>query len=264
MKSVNYWIARHTGLCRILLFFGLAGFSFFAASLEYVSFISIYLIDLALWFLVGRLIATAPVKLAREAHEQLSEQCDPSPLMELMEQMITWNLPGHQHQVAQMDYAVCLRETGRYHKAAEVLDSIHIDKFPGTAPYVKYVYYHNLCDILYLLDRKEEARIWHKKAQQIYDDIPATKAKQSLTHTHDMMAAEVLYYEGNYEEALDMVSRIKLPAPRNILDAALLAAKCHIALEEPEKAREKLSYITEHGSKLHIATVANELLETLI
>ena len=59
-------------------------------------------------------------------------------------------------------------------------------------------------------------------------------------------------------------ARIKLPAPRNILDAALLAAKCHIALEEPEKAREKLSYITEHGSKLHIATVANELLETLI
>ena len=263
MKSVNYWIAKHGRLCKVILFLGLIAFSLLASASEYVSFLSVYLIDLALWLFGGRLISNAPVKLAREAHEQLSLHCDPVPLTELMEQMLTWNLPGNQHQVAQMDYAVCLRETGRYQKAAEVLQSIHIDKFPGTNPYIKYVYYQNLCDILYLLDRKDEARIWYRKSQEIYNDIPGTKTKEVLTHTHDMMDAEVLYYVGNPDLALQMVSRIKLPTPRNILDAAMLAAKCHIALDEPEKAREKLNYIAEHGNKLHIAEEASSLLETL-
>lgn len=263
MKSVFRWVARHGGLCKLILLLGLVAFSLYAARFEYVSFLSVYLIDLVLWFLLSRFIATAPAKLARESHEQLSQHCDPYPLLEQMEQMLDWNLPGIQHQVVQMDYAVALRETGHYQKAAEVLESIHIDKFPGTTPYVKYVYYHNLCDILYLLDRKEEARIWFKKSLEIYGDIPSGKARQSLTQTHDMMAAEVLYWDNEPYEALRQVAKIKLPAPRNILDAALLAAKCHLRLDEPEKAREKLRYIIEHGNKLHIVEEAKILLESI-
>ena len=264
MKSIYGWITRHTGLCKGILFFILTGFTLYTTGLPYVSFISIYLIDLALWFLGNRLIAAAPGKLARDANEQLTQHCDPYPLLELMDQMAGWNLPGYQQQVAQMDYAAALRETGRYHKALEVLESIHIDKFPGTSPYVKYIYYHNLCDVLYLLDHKDEARIWYKKSLQLYEDIPPIKVKEALSNTYDLMAAEVLHYEGNHEEALHKVSQIKLLSPRNILDAAMLAAKCHIALQQPEQAREKLQYIIEHGNRLYAVEEAKSLLETLI
>jgi tetratricopeptide (TPR) repeat protein len=263
MRSFYSWIARHGGLCRIFLFFALISFTLYASQFEYVSFISIYFIDLLIWFLVGRFLAVAPANLTRAPLEQLNQHCDPYPFLEEMERQLTWNLTGWQHQIIQIDYAVALRETGQYHKAAELLESINIDKFPGMTPNFKYIYYHNLADILYLLNRREEARIWYKKSLQIYDDIPNVKAKQPIIYTHDMMAIEVLHYEGEYAEALQKVARINCPTPRNLLDAALLAAKCHLALEEPEKAREKLQYVIDKGNRLYIVEEAKALLETI-
>jgi hypothetical protein len=263
MLSVYRWITEHSGLCRTLLFLLLGAFTLYAASFQYVSFLSIYLLDLFIWFLVGRFISLAPAKLLREPHSQLQQECDPYPLMEETQRQLARKFDGPHRQVLEMDYAVSLRETGQFHKASEVLENINIDKFPGTTPFLKYVYYHNLSDICYLLDRSEEARIWSRKFRQIYHDLPPTKAKQELAATNDLMEAEIHYYEGNFESALRKVAWIKLPTRRMVLDGALLAAKCHIALEEPEKARQKLQYIIDNGNRLFIVQQAREILDGL-
>lgn len=263
MKSVYRWIADHSGLCRTLLFLILSAFTFYAVSFEYISFLNIYLLDLAIWLTAGRFIATAPVKLLQEPVTQLRQQCDPYPMMEETQRQLARKFDDPHRQFLEINYAVTLRETGQFHLAAEILESINIDKFAGTTPFLKYIYYHNLCDICYLLDRREEARIWHRKFRQIYNDIPPSKGKQELAFTNDLMECELLYYESNPEEALRKVAWIKLPNLRMVLDGALLAAKCHIALEEPEKAREKLQYVVDHGNKLHIVQVAQEILESL-
>lgn len=263
MKSVYRWISEHTGLCRAALFLALLAFSFYAATLEYVSFLTVYIVILVIWFLVGRFIATAPVKLLREPVEQLYEQCDPYPLMEETQRQLSRQLDGPHRQTLEMNYAVTLRETGEYRKALEILENINIDKFPGITPYVKYTYYHNLCDLNYLLDRKEEARIWHRKFRQIFQDLPPTKARQAHAATNALMEAEILYYEGNHEDALKTVAWLKLPNRIMVLDGAMLAAKCHIALEEPEKARQKLQYIIDNGNRLYIVQESKALLETL-
>jgi hypothetical protein len=77
------------------------------------------------------------------------------------------------------------------------------------------------------------------------------------------MESEILYYEGDYSNALRKVAWIKLPHRKMVVEGAFLAAKCHLALEEPEKAREKLNYVVHNGNKLHIVQEANALLETL-
>ena len=263
MNSVHRWVSEHTGLCRGILFLALIAFSMYASSFEYVSFLTVYLIDLAVWFVVGRFIATAPVKLLQEPLAQLHHQCDPYPMMAESRLQLEQKFDGPHRQLLEINLAVTLRETGEYEKALEILENINIDKFPNTTPFSKYIYYHNLCDLNYLLDRKEEARIWARKMRQIYTDLPTVKSKNELTATHELMEAEILYYEGDHAASLRKVAWIKLPYPCVVMSASMLAARCHIALDEPEKAREKLNYVAEHGNKLHIAQEAKELLETL-
>lgn len=263
MRSFYRWIFEHTGLCRVLLFFGLCGLAFFLSSFSYVSFLTVYLIVLGLWFLVGRFIANAPLKLFREPVEQLNHNCDPYPLMEETQRQLQRKFDGPHRQMMEFNHAAALRETGQFYKAMDILENLNIDKFPGTSPFSKYTYYHNLCDLCYVLDRKEEGRIWHRKANQIYEDLPPVKPKQELEATHALLEAEILYYDGNPDEALRKTAKIQLSHRKMILDAAFLAARCHIALEEPEKAREKLCYIMENGNRLHITEQAGELLESL-
>lgn len=263
MRSFYRWVFEHSGLCRLLLLMALGAFSFYAATFPYTDFLVIYLIDLAIWFLAGRFIASAPFKLLEEPNRHLNENCDPYPMLEELRSMLDRNMVGPQHQLLEINYALCLRETGEYHHAAEILENLNIDKFPATDPLSKYTYYHNLCDIQYLLGNDAEARIWARKFRQIYQDIPMTKAKQALTCIHDLMDAEILYYEGNFEHALRKVAWIKLENKRMVVDGAMLAAKCHIALEEPEKAKEKLQYVLDNGNKLHVAQEASQLLESL-
>lgn len=263
MRSLYRWIFEHTGLCRILLFFGLCGFAFYVSSFAYVSFLTIYLTVLALWFLIGRFIASAPVKLFKEPVEHLNQHCDPYPLIEETQRQLARKFDGPHRQMLEFNYAAALRESGQFEKAMEVLEKLNIDKFPGTAPYSKYSYYHNLCDLCYVLDRKEEGRIWFRKANQIYQDLPPVKAKLELEATHMLQEAEILHYEGDSDAALQKAAKIQLPHKKMILDAAMLAAKCHLSLEEPEKARTKLQYVIDNGNRLHIAQEAAELMENL-
>lgn len=263
MKSFYRWIAEHAGLCRTLLFFILAGFTIYACTLPYVNFLTIYLMDLAVWFFVGRLIAISPAKLLQDPQKALEQDCDPYPLLEETGSQLSRKFDGTQRHLLEMDHAVALIEIGEYHKAAQMLENINIDKFPSTSPYLKFAYYLNLSAAEALTGQPEESRIWQRKSRQIFQDLPQTKGKLVLTPSFDMMEAEGLYRDGNPEDALRKVTWIQLPHPKMVVSAAMLAAKCHIALEEPEKAREKLNYVIEHGNKLHIVREAEALLQTL-
>lgn len=262
MKSVYRFCSDHPGLCRIGLLLGLTAATIHAALSTDVSFLSVYIADLFIWLLFSRFIATAPGKLLQEPLEIMNQQCDPAPYQEEVERQMLHRGSGPQEQLLLIQYAVALRVTGLNQKAAEILEGINIDRFPGTTPYFKFMYYNNLSDALFAVDRTFEGLIWHRKAKQIYNDLPENKQKQEFSTTIQISEAEALYWEGDYDKALRKVAWINCKSQRCLLDAALLAAKCHIALEEPEKAREKLAYVAEHGNKLHIVEEAQALLET--
>lgn len=263
MKSVYRWISEHKGLCKAGLFLGLTVFTFYAASFEYVSFLSVYLVDLLIWFIATRFISTASGKLLLEPLEILNQQCDPYPFLEETERQLGHRESGPQQQLNEINYATALRMVGQNQRVVEILEKINIDRYPGTTPYIKFIYYNNLADALFALDRTTEALIWHRKAVQIFDDLPENKVKQQYAPTMQLSQAEAMYYQQDYDKALRKVAWINCQSRRTLLDAALLAAKCHIALEEPEKAREKLRYVADNGNKLHIVEEAKTLLEAL-
>lgn len=263
MKSFYRWLSEHTGLCKLLLLLVLTAFTLYGATFEYVSFLTIYLIDLLIWFVFGRFLAAIPAKLLAEPMELMDQQCDPYPFLEECGRQLEGSRPGPQQQLIQINQATGLRLIGENYKVAGILEDIHIDRFPGCTPYVKYVYYNNLADVLFALERTSEALIWHKKAMQIYGDLPPVQAEKFYGQSMLLGQAQALYHQGEYTDALKKVTWMKCETPRHLLNAALLAARCHIALEEPEKAREKLQYVIEHGNKLCYTREAEALLDTL-
>lgn len=263
MKSIYRWIANNTGFCRGIMLLGLGAIMFYAATLENVPIMSVYLFVVVIWFFVARFISMASSKLMEEPAAICDQQCDPYPLLDTLKQMLDRKQNPAQQQMTQINYALALRLIGENHQCADILEKINIDRFPGTSPYSKFIYYNNLSDVLFLLGRELEAKIWQKKSMQIYNDLPANKMKQQFDHTVQLAEAEDLYRAGDYDLSLRKAAWIDCRSTRQLLDTALLAAKCHIALEETEKAREKLQYIIDNGNKLHIVEEARQLLETL-
>ena len=161
MKSIYRWLSEYAGLAKILLFLLLSAFTFYAATLEHVSFLGIYLLDLLIWFFSGRIIALAPAKLLEEPLRIMDQQCDPHPFLEESNRQLQRSKPSSQQQMILINQATGLRLLGENHRALQILENINIDRFPGTTPYIKFVYYTSLSDVLFAVGRKTEAIIWH-------------------------------------------------------------------------------------------------------
>ena len=263
MKSVYRFLYDHSGLCRVLLFGLLFSVTVYLSGFSHISFLSIYLLDLLIWFFVGRFIALAPAKLLEDPLRIMDQECDPHPFLEECTRQLERSKPSPQQQLAQINRATALRMLGENFQVLEILENLNIARFPSTTPFIKYVYYNNLVDVLFELDRDVEAHIWHKKAMQLYQDLPVPQAEKFYGQSMNLTKALALYHQGEFEDALKIVTWMKCETPRHLMDAALLAARCHIALEEPEKAREKLQYVVDHGNKLHIVQEAKEIIEKL-
>ena len=263
MKSFYRWITEHSGLCRGIVLLGLAAFLFYASMLEHVSLLTVYFIGLIFLFIFNRFLSLAAGKVMEEPFALCDQECDPYPLLDALRQMAAKQQNSPQQQSAQINYAQALRLVGENYRCADILTQINIDRYPSTNICTKFIYYTSLADVLFALDRDQEAHIWHRKAMQIYNDLPENKLKHQLDAEVQLSAAQALYRAGDHVTALQKVAWINCKNKRQLLDAAMIASKCHIALEEPEKAREKLQYIIDNGNKLYIVEEARGLQETL-
>lgn len=263
MKNLFRWIAAHPKASKILLIVPLSVFCFFFLDPQIYSFGIRFLIIFSLLSSALMFVNTMPDKLMRKPLEQLEQECDPYPFLAELEIQVAKPQENFQGQMIQINYAMALVHTGQNEKALEVLESIHIDRFPSASPFAKFIYYNNLCDVMTRLGRFQEANIWYDKTCQIYQDLPDNRMKQRLDRTVEMNLIESLYRDGDYPTALRKLSRIPCPTQRSVMDAALLAAKCNLGLEEFDKAKEKLQYVIDNGNKLHCVSVARELLESI-
>ncbi len=166
-----------------------------------------------------------------------------------------------QGQMIQINYALALVQTGSYEKALETLEAVDMDKYPN--PIAKFIYYNNLCDLMTRLDRYPEADSWYRKSLETLDSIPNKRLRERLDRTVEMNAIEALYRDQDYVGALRRLARIPCPTPRSVADAALLAARCNLGLEEWDKAKEKLQYVIDNGNHLQCVTEAKALMDTL-
>ena len=261
MKSIYRCILAHPKPAKFILALLVTVFCVYVMDAETFSFGFRFLMAFSLLFSCYTFVNSVSDLLLREPLEKLEQGCDPYPLLAEVEIHMKKLPDSFQGQMIQINYALALVQTGSYEKALEVLEAVDMDKYPN--PIAKFIYYNNLCDLMTRLDRYPEADSWYRKSLEILDSMPNNRLKGRLDRTVEMNAIEALYRDQDYVGALRRLARIPCPTPRAVVDAALLAARCNLALEERDKAKEKLQYVIDNGNRLQCVTEARALLETL-
>lgn len=263
MEKITRWMAKNRLAAKLLLLVPL-GVAYGLLLLDLDAPIWAYfLLELLLAFIISVYVDACGQYLQKKPLQVLNETCDPYPFQQELKEQLTYNNTDAAKQVLLINYSMTLRETGEFQQSWEILDGIHIDQLAGTLPSVKATYYNNLADILTLLERFEEAEIWYGKALEIYQDMKENRFKRQLAPAIEAARADHYYRAGEYRRAMEVLDGIPRDALRAQVDAALMYARCCIALGETDSAREKLEFVIRNGNRLHCVHVARELLESL-
>ena len=216
-----------------------------------------------LFFLSILRIATIPDAWILEPLKELTEQCDPYPLLQEIHKISMEKLAEPLRQSMTINYCFALHYIGNYQLVLDTLSSLNIDKHGGMLPVNKAVYYNNLSAAYRCLQKHEEAEIWYTKMMQIYSDLPGNKLKKSLESV--VLSAQIDHhrYTGEYEKAMELLNTVK---PKNLLGEVGLhmqLAQNYLALGEKDLARENLQFVVDNGNKLYAVTEAKKLLAKL-
>lgn len=262
MNSFARWVARNRTLAKVL--FG---------TLLCVCYSSLVLLDVPLWIVVPidlfvvlfvcLWVDASIIKLLQDPLKALDEGCDPYPLLQETAVQMGYGYRGVTDQANRINHALALRCAGQYQQAWEVLTAINIDRYSGTLPATKYVYYNNLEDVLTLMGRYPEAEIWYQKAVQIYQDMPENRMKRQLREAVEGAAASAWFRRGEYAKARECLNALHPQQLRSRVHHALLYAQCCIAEGNPEGARQPLEFVINWGNRLAAVQVAQELMNQL-
>ena len=195
-----------------------------------------------------------------EAIQVLNNQCDPYPLLEVTEQFLQKKHSELEKQIYEMNYCVALRDIGEYEKVYRILSELNIDKCGGMTLVNKIVYYNNRADICTVMDKYEEADIWHKKMMQLYDGMRDGKTKQNLARMIRLAEAAELFRTGSYAETVKILRREEANCVRQDVSNCMLCGRAYLKLGETERAKEQLQVVVDKGNRVYEVIEAKELL----
>jgi tetratricopeptide (TPR) repeat protein len=202
-------------------------------------------------------------QLLLRAEKSLREQCDPYPLLKETEDQLSYNRSQTYKQILLIDYCLALRNIGEYKKVLEQLETINIDKYAGTLPINKLVYYNNLTDIYLCMNALEKAEIWHNKSLQLLNDLKNKKQKKMFSTIIRHNSAEIAYYKQDYDKSFEILNNITETNMRDAVYKALFFAKIYIAQGKIDEAKLRLQFVVENGNKLIDMQIAKDLLANI-
>lgn len=262
MTKFYHWVAKHKLLAFVLLSVAMcAVYSLFFYWWS-MPLWAILLFDGFLLLVNYAFVSSCPLKLVQKALLELNNNCDPYPLLEETEKLLSYKNAKTAEQNLLIDRCVALRDAGEYQKVYDTLSAINIDKYAGTLPAVKYVYYNNLMDVCQLLEKTEQAELLYAKATMLYGDIKNKKQRKALEPTALCAQASDCFRRQDYARTVQILSEMKPANAKMDVDNTLLCAKAYLKLGEPERAKAKLLYVIGRGNKLYCVTEARRLLDT--
>ena len=189
--------------------------------------------------------------------------CDPYPLLEETEYMISKAKKGLPYFQVTINYSIALMATGQYKKALSVLQGLDFTKIPTLPHHNMFVYYNNLRTACAANKQWEQMGIYQSKAEASYACIKKQAFKKKLSDPISHYQISQYIQEKKYDEAEEALSAFIPKRGREAVMTAMTRTGIHIGRGETEQAKEQLRYIIENGNKLYVVTEARQILETL-
>ena len=260
-NKLTRWVFEHSQLTKIVLSVFLCGTYTALLSFFHMPLWFILTVDLISIFGTVLVVNNAPLTLIKHTYDPLQNQCDPYPLLHETKECLSQLKNEQLKHIILIDHCAALSYVGKYQEAYDLSKNLNIDKYSGTVPFCKIVYYHNLASFCTELNKYEEADAWQQKADQLFADIKNTKQKKLLMRSIQMGKVDALYRKGEYDEALKLlenqISKTKVEA----VNDAMMLARLYLAKNDTEKAKTKLQYVIENGNRLYAVTEAMQRME---
>lgn len=261
-EKINWWIAEHKLLGGFISALLLCGIYTWACMVLKAPWWVILLVNALVIAVVWAYVEASPIFLIQKSIDELNDNCDPYPLKENLERLLSKKWNSSMHQSLMIDYALVHRSIGEYERNYEMLHAINIDK-TAIDPIIKVVYYNNLMDAAFYTERYEEANVWYAKMIQIYEDAKESKEKQEVGIIVDAGAALDAFCKKDYAKTIELLDEVVSKDLRMKVDLSLLYARASILTGDIETAKEKLQYVIEKGNHLYSVKIAEQLLAEL-
>ena len=262
-KKYHLWVSNHQKLFLVLIIGSLCALGTWEMLQLQAPIWCIILVDLVIYFSGFIVAAFSNIKLTTLAVTEMCKTCDPILLWEELERQLSLTKSEQQQQMLTIDKCRAALYLGEYDQALNILNSINIDQFKNTLPFQKVAYYNNLCAAYTNLDLLEQADACYRKQVEIYDGIKKETQKKGLHHFMEAARASALYRGREYTAAIELFSALPSNTLMEQVLAAFSIAKCHLALDQKDEAREWLRFVVKNGNKLAVVQEANNLLEQL-
>lgn len=265
MKSHKFYrfVSHHRMICSFL--FSLPPIFICAAALATIEAGALlYLIVVFLFVFLSSLFCLSCSNFfIINANKELQENCDPQPLFRETTEALKYEKRGLNRQIYLIDYCVAMGAMGEHEFAYRQLSEINIDKYAGTPPLIKFIYYNNLGYYGGLLGKTETENLLHKKAVEIYDTIKPSKQKDGLAFVMLSAQASACLREGDCAGALYYAKQMKPDCKYAEIEAAWLFAEIYLAQKDTASAKPYLETVAEANPCLYIVKEAQRLLSEM-
>ena len=143
MNKFQHFVARYKFLSFFLLVILACGIYSFLLMMLNVQIWGLIIVNLILVFVIYAYVEYSPEPIMRRALKELNDNCDPYPLLEETEKLLTYKNSEVLEQIILINHAVGHRSVGDYQKNLDILRMLNIDKTAGIQPIQKVVYYNN-------------------------------------------------------------------------------------------------------------------------
>ncbi len=215
-----------------------------------------------LFFLSSLVVGSSGgIRLRNHFGKALSDQCDPYPLLEEVNDQLSYVKSPTDRTNLVIDRAVCLCNIGDPGTALAELEALNIDD-PVVIPAVRHAYYHNLTICAIRCGQLEKAEVYYQKTTQQLDSIKG-KAYDIAAQTMLLCTAGMLVARGNYDEAYQMLAPFSPANRMQQVYRSYRLGQIALAQNQPDHARIHLEFVVQNGNRLYITEEARQWLSTL-
>jgi tetratricopeptide (TPR) repeat protein len=257
------FVSRHRLLCNLLFDLFLCGIcTYMLASIQAAPWV-IIAVDLFMILCTYCFCESASNQLLAIAGKALNERCDPLPLLHEAEEGLKGRRESATTHVYLIDYALALSELGDHARAYEVMSEINIDKFAGTLPVTKAIYYNNLAYFCHVLNKYESADLYHKKAMQMLAEVKNQKQRKQLEYSCLSSQAEERLRHDDPDGAMAFAARLSPACAYQDLSTAFLLGQICFLQKDFENAKKHLTRAASYPPSLYVVQQAKNMLEEI-
>lgn len=258
MKSLQRWMVKHRIAAYVvfdLFFIGFFSVMFWQLGAPWWV---IVLFDLFLLFVNHSVVAFSDALLLQEPARLNNENCDPYPMLQEAEWLLSCPLSATARQRVLLLYAGALGNVGAYSQVYDILSAGDFEK-ALLLPTDRAGYVLSLADVCLQLDKQELAEFWYGKAMQQYAELKEDKTKRDLYLSMLMIWARLTLKAGEPQAVIDALPPITPSSRVAAVGKAMVLARAYRAIGDTDKAREQLRFVIQNGNRLHIVTEARDM-----